>query len=81
MVSAFAKGMARSKTRAVKVQAEIARVAGISRARVTQILNLSNLAPDIANTGVIKGRYLIFGLKRPASRGGGSSLLVRSGSP
>ncbi len=31
----------------VKDQAEIARVAGITRARVTQILNLTNLAPDI----------------------------------
>jgi hypothetical protein len=28
-------------------QAEIARVAGITRARITQILNLTNLAPDI----------------------------------
>ena len=31
----------------VKDQAEIARTAGITRARVTQILNLLNLAPDI----------------------------------
>jgi hypothetical protein len=31
----------------VKDQAEIARAAGITRARVTQILNLTNLAPDI----------------------------------
>jgi hypothetical protein len=31
----------------VKDQAEIARVAGITRARVTQIINLTNLAPDI----------------------------------
>ena len=31
----------------VKDQAEIARVAGITRARVTQILNLTNLAPEI----------------------------------
>ena len=31
----------------VKDQAEITRVAGITRARVTQILNLINLAPDI----------------------------------
>ena len=31
----------------VKDQAEIARVAGITRARVTQILNLTYLAPDI----------------------------------
>jgi hypothetical protein len=31
----------------VKDQAEIARVAGITRARVTQIINLANLAPDI----------------------------------
>jgi|LakMenE01Jun11ns_1017448.scaffolds.fasta_scaffold9878327_1 hypothetical protein len=31
----------------VKDQAEIARVAGVTRARVTQILNLTNLAPDI----------------------------------
>ncbi|MEO1615580.1 MAG: hypothetical protein AAFV88_07010 [Planctomycetota bacterium] len=31
----------------VKDQAEIARTAGITRARVTQILNLTNLAPDI----------------------------------
>ncbi|TWU39396.1 hypothetical protein [Novipirellula artificiosorum] len=30
-----------------KDQAEIARTAGITRARVTQILNLNNLAPDI----------------------------------
>jgi predicted XRE-type DNA-binding protein len=28
-------------------QAEIARAAGITRARITQILNLTNLAPDI----------------------------------
>ena len=28
-------------------QAEIARAAGLTRARVTQILNLANLAPDI----------------------------------
>lgn len=34
-------------TRQVKDQAEIARTAGITRARVTQILNLTNLAPDI----------------------------------
>jgi hypothetical protein len=34
-------------TRQVKDQAEIARVAGITRARVTQIINLTNLAPDI----------------------------------
>jgi hypothetical protein len=34
-------------TRQVKDQAEIARVAGVTRARVTQILNLTNLAPDI----------------------------------
>ncbi len=31
----------------VSGQAEIARAAGITRARVTQILNLTNLAPDI----------------------------------
>jgi hypothetical protein len=31
----------------VRDQAEIARVAGITRARVTQIINLTNLAPDI----------------------------------
>ena len=31
----------------VKDQAEIARTAGITRARVTQIINLANLAPDI----------------------------------
>jgi hypothetical protein len=31
----------------VKDQAEIARTAGITRARVTQILNLTQLAPDI----------------------------------
>lgn len=31
----------------VKDQAEIARAAGITRARVTQIINLTNLAPDI----------------------------------
>lgn len=31
----------------VKDQAEIARTAGVTRARVTQILNLTNLAPDI----------------------------------
>jgi hypothetical protein len=31
----------------VKDQAEIARTAGITRARVTQILNLTNLDPDI----------------------------------
>ncbi len=31
----------------VKDQAEIARVAGITRARVTQIINLTQLAPDI----------------------------------
>ena len=31
----------------VKDQAEIARAAGITRARVTQILNLINLAPNI----------------------------------
>ena len=31
----------------VKDQAEIARTAGITRARVTQIMNLTNLAPDI----------------------------------
>lgn len=31
----------------IKDQAEIARTAGITRARVTQILNLTNLAPDI----------------------------------
>ena len=31
----------------VKDQAEIARVAGVTRARVTQIINLTNLAPDI----------------------------------
>lgn len=31
----------------VKDQAEIARTAGITRARVTQILNLLNLAPEI----------------------------------
>lgn len=30
-----------------KDQAEIARVAGVTRARVTQIINLTNLAPDI----------------------------------
>ena len=34
-------------TSQVKDQAEIARAAGITRARVTQILNLTNLAPDI----------------------------------
>lgn len=34
-------------TNQVKDQAEIARAAGITRARVTQILNLSNLAPDL----------------------------------
>jgi hypothetical protein len=34
-------------TRQVNDQAEIARTAGITRARVTQILNLTNLAPDI----------------------------------
>ncbi len=31
----------------LKDQAEIARTVGVSRARVTQILNLTNLAPDI----------------------------------
>ena len=31
----------------VKDQAEIARTAGITRARVTQIINLAQLAPDI----------------------------------
>ena len=31
----------------VKDQAEIARTAGITRARVTQIINLTNLAPEI----------------------------------
>lgn len=34
----------------VKDQAEIARTAGITRARVTQILNLTNLASDIQQT-------------------------------
>ena len=34
----------------VKDQAEIARTAGITRARVTQIINLNNLAPDIQDT-------------------------------
>ena len=34
-------------TRQVKDQAEIARGAGVTRARVTQILNLTQLAPDI----------------------------------
>jgi hypothetical protein len=32
-----------------KNKAEIARIEGISRARVTQILNLINLAPEIKN--------------------------------
>jgi hypothetical protein len=32
-----------------KNKAEIARIEGISRARVTQILNLINLAPEIRN--------------------------------
>ena len=36
------KGIAKNK-------AEIARIEGISRARVTQILNLINLAPEIRN--------------------------------
>lgn len=31
----------------IKDQAEIARAAGITRARLTQIINLANLAPDI----------------------------------
>ena len=31
----------------VKDQAEIARVAGITRARVTQIINLTNLTPNV----------------------------------
>ncbi len=31
-------------------QAGIARAAGVTRARVTQILNLNNLAPDIQQT-------------------------------
>jgi hypothetical protein len=35
------------ETGQVKDQAEIARTAGITRARVTQILNLTQLAPDI----------------------------------
>ncbi len=34
-------------TGVLKDQADIARTASISRARVTQILNLTNLAPDI----------------------------------
>jgi hypothetical protein len=33
----------------VKNKAEIARIEGVSRARVTQILNLINLAPEIQN--------------------------------
>ena len=33
----------------VKNKAEIARIEGVSRARVTQILNLINLAPEIRN--------------------------------
>lgn len=37
----------------VKDQAEIARAAGITRARVTQILNLTNLAPDIQHASSI----------------------------
>ncbi|MGD2037105.1 MAG: hypothetical protein PVH28_04420 [Desulfobacterales bacterium] len=32
-----------------KNKAEIARIEGVSRARVTQILNLMNLAPEIRN--------------------------------
>ena len=32
-----------------KNKAEIARIEGVSRARVTQILNLTNLAPEIKN--------------------------------
>ncbi len=32
-----------------KNKAEIARIEGVSRARVTQILNLINLAPEIRN--------------------------------
>lgn len=32
---------------AIKDQAEVARVGKVSRARVTQILNLNNLSPDI----------------------------------
>lgn len=35
------------ETRKIKDQAELARTACITRARVTQILNLTNLAPDI----------------------------------
>lgn len=35
------------ETKQVSDQAEIARTAGITRARVTQILNLNGLAPDI----------------------------------
>lgn len=35
------------ETGQLKDQAEIARTAGITRARVTQILNLAGLAPDI----------------------------------
>jgi hypothetical protein len=34
-------------SRQLEDQAEIARAAGIPRARVTQIINLTNLAPDI----------------------------------
>ena len=34
---------------AVKSKAELARKEGLSRARVTQILNLLNLAPEIRN--------------------------------
>jgi hypothetical protein len=35
------------ESRQIKDQAELARTACITRARVTQILNLTNLAPDI----------------------------------
>ncbi len=47
-------------TGVAKNKAEIARIEGVSRARVTQILNLINLAPEIRNYPKLYGRF-----KRP----------------
>lgn len=41
---------------AVRDQADLARLVGVSRARVTQVMNLLWLAPDIQET-VLRGRF------------------------
>ena len=49
-------------------QADLARLGHVSRARVTQIMNLLQLAPDIQSTARGQINYLVAGGTRESAR-------------